>query len=157
VTWQTVRGARAGAAALLLLVGACASPLSIEGYLNDLSAITVQMTRDAFDALPPGAAPTHEQVGEVVEARRRALAAIEDLSPPEELELEHQVLLLTFADFIEAGSVFLDETSQMSPEDFREALSASTQVDLLADRVTNACDAMRLRAEGLGFVVSLAC
>jgi hypothetical protein len=141
----------------LVGLSACGSPVSVEDYLNDLSAITVQMTRDTFEALPPGAAPTHEQVVEVIDARRRALAALDDLDPPGELEPEHLVLIAAFEALVDAGDTFLAETASHSPEEFREALNASTGIDLLADRVTSACDAVRQRAETLGFIVSLAC
>lgn len=141
----------------LLVLSACGSPASVEDYLNDLSAITVQMTQDSFEALPPGAAPTHEQVVEVIDARRTALAAIEALSPPDELEPEHLALSAAFEDLVTAGDAFLAETAGLDPESFGEALLASSDIDALAQRVTSACDAVRRQAEGLGYVVSLAC
>ncbi|MEX1207915.1 MAG: hypothetical protein WEE36_04800 [Acidimicrobiia bacterium] len=142
---------------MLLVLSACGSPPSVEGYLNDLSGITVQMTRDSFEALPPGAAPTHEQVAEVVDARRTALAAIEALAPPDQLEPEHLVLIAAFEDLIAAGQSFLADTAGLGSESFGEALLASSEIDALANRVTSACDAVRRQAEGLGYVVSLAC
>jgi hypothetical protein len=129
----------------------------VERYLDDLAGITVQMTEDAFGALPPGAAPTHEQVAEVVEARRTALAAIEALAPPDELEPEHRVLVLAFASFVDAGAAFLEDTAGLDPQSFTERLEASIEIDALADRVSDACDAMRRRAQELEHPVSLAC
>lgn len=146
-----------GLVAPLLMIGSCGATVSVEDYLNDLSAVTVQMTRDAFEALPPGAAPTHEQVTAVIAARRKALDAIKSLAPPSDLEAEHLVLIAVFEDFVAAGESFLDETSTLPPDAFREALDSSSEIDLLADRVTSACDAVRLRAEVLGLIVSLAC
>ncbi|MEX0826952.1 MAG: hypothetical protein WD184_09420 [Acidimicrobiia bacterium] len=125
--------------------------------MNDLSGITVQMTRASFEALPPGAAPTHEQVVEVVDARRTALAAIAALAPPDELEPEHLVLIAALKELVAAGEAFLAETAGLTPESFSEALLASNGIDALAERVTSACDAVRRQAEGLGYIVSLAC
>jgi hypothetical protein len=139
------------------MLSACGSPASVEDYLDDLSATTVQMTRDTFEALPPGAAPTHEQVVEVVDARRRALAAIRDLAPPGDIEPEHLVVISALEDLVAAGDAFLAETATMTPDGFLEALNASVEIDVLADRVTSACDAVRVRAESLGYIVSLAC
>lgn len=141
----------------VFILSACGSPASVEDYLNDLSAITVQMTRDSFEALPPGAAPTHEQVAEVVDARRTALAAIEALAPPDELEPEHLVLIVAFEELVAAGDAFLADTAGLAPVSFGEALLASNDIDTLAERVTSACDAVRRQAAGLGYVVSLAC
>lgn len=139
------------------MIGSCGGEVSVEDYLEDLSAITVEMTRDAFEALPPGAAPTHEQVTEVIAARSNALDEIKSLAPPSDLEAEHLVLVAVFEDFVAAGESFLDETSALPPDAFRAALDSSSEIDVLADRVTSACDAMRLRAEVLGLIVSLAC
>jgi hypothetical protein len=151
------RASRIALGLTVFIVSACGSPGSVEDYLNDLSGITVQMTSDSFEALPPGAAPTHEQVAEVVDARRAALAAIEALAPPDELEPEHLVLIAAFEELVTAGDAFLAETAGLAPESFGEALLASSEIDALAERVTNACDAVRRQAEGLGYIVSLAC
>jgi hypothetical protein len=136
---------------------ACTSPSSSEQYLDDVARITEQMTNDSFAALPPGAAPTHQQVAEIVEARRAALVAIEGLEPPEELEPEHRVLIAALRAFVDAGTSFVEETAALGPDAFLDALEASTQIDRLADRVSASCDAIRLRAADLGHPVGLAC
>jgi hypothetical protein len=135
----------------------CAPPDRTAEYLDDLAEVTEQMTNDTFTALPPGAAPTHEQVAEVVDARRRALNAIERLEPPGVLKPEHQVLLLALAGLVDAGTAFLEETAALEPQTFLERLNASIEIDALADRVARACDAMRLRAQDLQYPVGLAC
>lgn len=139
------------------ILSACGSPATVEDYLDDLSGITEQMTREAFAALPPGASPTHEQVAEVVDARRRALASIERLSPPSALEPEHRVLIVAFGRFVDAGAAFLEDTAGLDPQAFAERLQASIEIDALADRVSDACDAVRRRAQELEHQVGLAC
>ena len=141
----------------LFVLNACGSATSVERYLDDLAGITEQMTRDAFAVLPPGASPTHEQVAEIVDARRRALVSIERLAPPDALEPEHRVLVLAFARFIDAGAAFLEDTAGLDPQSFAERLEASIEIDALADRVSDACDAMRRRAQELEHPVGLAC
>lgn len=143
--------------AVATIWAACASPSSSEQYLDDVARITVQMTDEAFAALPPGAAPTHQQVAEIVEARRTALVAIERLEPPDELEPEHRVLIAALRAFVDAGTSFVEETAALDSDAFLDALEASTEIDLLADRVSASCDAIRLRAEDLGHPVGLAC
>ena len=141
----------------MLLGAGCGPPDRAADYLDDLAEITEQMTHDAFTALPPGAAPTHEQVAEVVDARRRALSAIDRLDPPDALEPEHRVLVLTLAGLVDAGTAFLEETADLDPQSFLERLNASTEIDALASRVASACDAIRLRAQELQHPVGLAC
>jgi hypothetical protein len=149
-----------GVAALLSVVAlgaGCAPSDRTAEYLDDLAGITEQMTNDTFTALPPGAAPTHEQVAEVVDARRRALSAIERLDPPDALDPEHRVLVLALAGLVDAGTAFLEETAALDPQTFLERLNASIEIDALAKRVASACDAMRLRAQDLQHPVGLAC
>jgi len=129
----------------------------VASYLDDVAAIFERLTDDSSAAIPPGTTPTHQSVSEVVEARRDALVALERLEPPEEIAPEHGVLVTVFADFVDAATSFLDEAAALPPAAFLEALGASSDIDVLAARVADACDAMRGRARTLGHPVTLEC
>lgn len=129
----------------------------IADYIASTALITEQMTRDAFAALPPGAAPTRQQVTDVVEVRRTALAAISALQAPTEMTPEHQALTLAMGRFVEAGEEFLAETATLDPPGFLAALEASTDIDAIADEVGVACAAWERRAADLGTPVELGC
>ena len=129
----------------------------IAEYISSTAAITEQMTRDAFDALPPGAAPTREQVTEVVAVRRAALVAISELEAPGEMAPEHQALTLAMGRFVQAGEEFLAEAATLDPEGFLAALEASTHIDAIANEVGVACAAWEQRAADLGSAVELGC
>ncbi len=130
---------------------------SVAGYVADTAAITEQMTRDAFAALPPGAAPTRDQVESVVAVRRSALEAIAELNPPGEMAPEHQALVTALERFVTAAEAFLDDTTGLDAAGFLAALEASTQIDAIADDVSAACTAWETRAGDLGSPVELGC
>lgn len=142
--------------ALTMGLTACGSTDPIR-YLDDLERITQRLTDESAIALPPGSPPTHEGVAGVVVARRNALAALEELAPPKELDAEHRVLVTVLGDLVTAAEAFVEQTASLDPDEFLQALAASTDIDLLAGRVADACDAMRARARTLGHVVTLEC
>lgn len=144
-------------ALLALIVGACAGDDTLGGYVSDVAAVTEQMTRDSFAALPPGAAPTREQIAGVVLARRTALDAISELTPPDEIELEHLALTTAMRGFVTAGEGFVADTAGLDAAAFRTVLEASIAIDVLADTVSAACTAWERRAGGLGHPIELGC
>lgn len=146
----------AAAVALALTVSACGND-AVGGYIEAVAATTEQMTRDAFAALPPGAAPTRSQIELVVAARRTALDAISALDPPDEMRPEHLALTAAMDGFVAAGEGFLVETADLDPDAFLTALEASTDIDALADTVSVACTAWERRAADLGHAVELGC
>jgi len=141
----------------VLILAACTSTDPVASYVEDLQAIMERLTDESSAALPPGTTPTHDAVAGVVAARRAALAALETTEPPADLAPEHLALVVVFTDFVEAATEFLDETASLDPNEFREALAASTDIDTLAGRVSAACDAIRSRARTLGHSASLEC
>lgn len=141
---------------MIVAIGAC-SPPGVEGYVDDVATITEQMTRDAFAALPPGAAPTRPQIEAVTAARRRAVERIAALRVPSEMAAEHTVLVGALDQFVSAAEEFLDSTADLDPEAFLEAVREATDIDALADRVGAACSAWERRAEELVRPVELGC
>ncbi|HSM01474.1 MAG TPA: hypothetical protein VK960_03395 [Acidimicrobiia bacterium] len=147
-------------AAVLLLAGglmACSSTDRVAAYLDEVERITQRLTDESAIALPPGTTPTREGVAGVVAARRHALTDLASLDPPAEMAAEHLALVTVVGDLVTAAEAFLTETASLSRTEFLEALSASAQIDVLAARVAEACDVMRVRARTLGHVVSLEC
>ena len=149
------RGAALMVAILLAACGGGSDPIA--DYISSTAAITEQMTRDAFNALPPGAAPTREQVTAVVAVRRSALTAISALEAPGEMAPEHQALTSAMGRFVSAGEDFLADTATLDPEGFLAALEASTHIDAIANDVGVACTAWEQRAADLGSAVELGC
>jgi len=131
--------------------------VGVGGYVDTVATTTEQMTRAAFDALPPGAAPTHSQIAEVVATRRIALDTISALTPPPEMRPEHQSLVGAMQSFVVAGEAFIEANASLDPDAFLEALEASTDLDALADVVSLACTAWETRATDLGHAVELGC
>ena len=144
-------------ALLAATLAACSGDDAVGGYVTDVAAATTQMTRDSFAALPPGAAPTREQIAGVVAARRTALDAISRLSPPDEMQPEHLALTTAMGGFVTAGEGFLVETAGLDPAAFLSALEASTDLDSLAATVSAACTAWERRAGELGHPIELGC
>ena len=142
---------------MTLLAAACSGGDSLADYVSATAAITEQMTRDAFAALPPGAAPTHQQVTAVVAVRRHALEEITALTAPDEMEPEHLALIHTMGEFVAAGEAFVAETADLDANAFVTALEESTAIDALADLVNAACAAWESRAADLGQAVELGC
>lgn len=148
--------------AIAVLLAACGGvdtgdAVDVAGYVDTVAATTEQMTRAAFAALPPGAAPTRSQVAEVVAARRTALDAIAALTPPPEMLPEHQALVSAMESFVVAGESFVDSSAALDPDAFREALDASTDIDGLARVVSLSCSTWETRAADLGHAVELGC
>jgi hypothetical protein len=129
----------------------------VGGYVDTVATTTEQMTRAAFDALPPGAAPTRSQIAEVVAARRTALDTISVLTPPAEMRPEHQSLVRALRSLVIASEDFIEANAALDPDAFLEALEASTNIDALADTVSLACAAWEIRAADLGHAVELGC
>lgn len=150
---------RAIVAVAVLAAGlaSCSSTDPVTGYLNDVAEITRRLTDESATAIPPGSPPTREGVAGVVVARRNALTSLEALDPPDELYPEHQALITVMGDLVTAAEAFVDQTASLGPEEFLQALDASTDIDILAGRVADACDAVRGRARVLGHVVTLEC
>lgn len=144
------------AVALVVAVSACGED-GLGGYIDDVAATTEQMTREAFAALPPGAAPTREQIERVVAARRDALESIAALTPPEQLLPEHLALTTAMEEFVTASEAFLTSTIGLSPDAFLDALDASTGIDTLAAVVSDACGAWERQAKDLGHPIELGC
>ena len=142
-------------ATVLAACGGSGDPVA--EYVTATSAITEQMTRDAFAALPPGAAPTHDQITAVVTVRRRALDAISDLTPPADMAPEHLALITAMEEFVTASESFVAAVADLDAAAFLAALEASTDIDVLADVVSNACTAWESRAADLGQPVELGC
>lgn len=158
-----MRLARSTALAVVaVLLAACGGDATAEagevaGYVDTVAATTEEMTRAAFAALPPGAAPTHPQVAEVVAARRTALDAIAALTPPAEMLPEHQALVSAMESFVIAGESFIDSSAALDPDAFRVALEASTDIDALARVVSRSCSTWETRAADLGHAAELGC
>ena len=146
----------AAAALLTITMSACGGD-AVAGYVDRVAATTEQMTRDAFVALPPGAAPTRPQVQLVVAARRTALDTISGLTPPAEMEPEHRVLTGAMEAFVTSSEAFIETSAELDPDAFLSALEASTALDALADRVSVACTTWEHRAADLGHPVELGC
>ncbi len=152
--------ARLLAAAIAVLVTATAcgdDSTGVSGYVAATAAITEQMTRDAFANLPPGAAPTRDQVAAVVAVRRTAFEAVGALDPPAEMAPEHQALLVALGRFVTAGEEFLADSAGLDAPEFLAALEATTHIDAIADDVSVACTAWETRAADLGTPVELGC
>lgn len=151
----------AAVAALAVLLAACggsgAGDDGVAGYIDTVAATTEHMTRAAFAALPPGAAPTQSQVAAVMTARRTALDTISALTPPSEMRPEHQALVGAMESFVVAGEAFIEANGSLDPDAFLEALEASTDIDALADVVSLSCTAWETRAADLGHTVELGC
>lgn len=155
----------AALAAVAIVLGACGGSAGADGaveesvrdYIDTVAATTEQMTRDAFAALPPGAAPTHVQIAEVVAARRTALDTIAALTPPLAMRPEHQSLVNAMESFVLAGEAFIATSAALDADAFLEALEASTDIDALADVVSLSCSAWEARAADLGHPVELGC
>lgn len=150
---------RAIAAVVVVTAGlaGCTSTDPVASYLDDVEEVTRRLTDESAIAIPPGSPPTYEGVAGVVAARRRALTSLEALDPPDELDAEHRALVTVLGDHVTAAEGFIDQTASLGPEAFRQALDASTDLDILAGRVADACDAMRRRARTLGHAVTLEC
>ncbi|HLE39814.1 MAG TPA: hypothetical protein VJA44_09230 [Acidimicrobiia bacterium] len=144
-------------ALLAVTLAACSGDDAVGRYVTEIAAATAQMTRDSFAALPPGAAPTREQIEGVVAARQTALDAIARLSAPDEMRPEHLALTTTMAGFVAATEGFLAETAGLDPGEFLAALEASSELDALADTVSAACTAWERRAGELGHATELGC
>ncbi len=141
--------------ALLAACGGGGDPVA--EYVAATAAITEQMTRDSFAALPPGAAATREQITTVVAIRRQALQAITELQPPPEMVPEHLALTTALSDFVTAAEEFVVSVAGLNAEEFLAALEASTDIDALADTVSAACTAWEVRAADLDQPVELRC
>ncbi|HAX81974.1 MAG TPA: hypothetical protein DCY40_05365 [Actinobacteria bacterium] len=153
---RAVRLAAAGLlAAVVAACGGTGEPVA--DYVTATAAITEQMTRDAFAALPPGAAPTYDQISAVVAARREALDAIGALAPPEEMAPEHLALVTAMGEFVTATETFVASAADLDTAAFLTALEASTDLDVLADVVSGACTTWESRAADLGQPVELGC
>jgi len=144
-------------AVLVVTLVTCGGTDPVDGYLTELELVTQRLTDESASALPSGSPPTHEGVAGVVQAQRNALTAIEGLEPPDELVAEHLALMTVLGDFVAATEKFVAETASLEPDDFLRSLEASTDIDVLAGRVAEACDAMRVRARVLGHVADLEC
>ncbi|MEK7252867.1 MAG: hypothetical protein AAB198_06450 [Actinomycetota bacterium] len=142
---------------IVLSLAACSSGDPLGVYISDVAAVTEQMTRDSFAALPPGAAPTRDQVAAVVAARRTAFDAISSLAPPEEMAPEHLALTTAIQRFVIASETFVIETAELDAIAFSAALEASTDIDVLADVVGAACTAWERRAGELDHATELGC
>jgi hypothetical protein len=154
------RSGRTAAALGLLavvLAGCGGGDDPVADYVAATAAITEQMTRDAFAALPPGAAPTRDQVSMVVTVRRNALDAIAALTPPAEMAPEHLALVTAMQGFVTATETFMAGVAGLDADGFLAALESSTDLDALADQVSSACTAWEGRAADLGEAVELGC
>lgn len=148
----------AAAITLSITVTACGDATdAVATYVAATATITEQMTRDAFAALPPGAAPTRDQVAAVVAVRRTAYEAVGALTPPGEIAPEHQALLGAMGRFVTAGEEFLAASAGLDAAGFLEALEATTHIDAIADDVSAACTSWETRAADLGTPVELGC
>ncbi len=151
-----MRPAIAVATLIVVVAGGCGSS-AVGDYVDAVAATTEQMTRDAFAALPPGAAPTRSQIEVVVGVRRTALDAISDLTPPAAMEPEHLALTIAMNSFVVASEGFVATSAGLDPDAFLAALEASTDIDALADAVSVACTAWERRAADLDHAVELGC
>ncbi len=143
---------------MLVTATACGDDADgVARYVAATAAITEQMTRDVFATLPPGAAPTRDQVAAVVAVRRAAFESVGALDPPEEMAPEHQALLTAMGRFVTAGEEFLAGSAGLDAAGFLAALEATTHIDAIADDVSAACTAWETRAANLGNPVELGC
>lgn len=154
---MTGRARLLSAALIMVSLAACSSSDPLGAYTSDVAEITEQMLRDTFGSLPPGAAPTYEQIVGVVAARRTAFDAISALTPPEEMAPEHLALTTAMEGFVTASEAFVGETANLNAVEFDAVLEASTDIDALADVVGAACTAWERRAGELEHAVELGC
>ena len=143
--------------ALTMVLFACGGADPLAAYVDEVVAITRQMTQETLTALPPGAAPTRPQVEAVTAARRRAAEAISALAVPQEMSPEHIILERRLIEFVDASESFLAATADLDANGFLEALLGSTGLDTVAGAAAAACAVWERRAADLGTAVMLTC
>lgn len=136
-------------------LSSCSNP--IEHYLDQVGDITSQMRRESIVAMPEPGNPTPGGVTGVIAARQSAVEALQNIVPPPDMLLEHTALVFTLSELVAASEAVLDASTGSSTDEFATTMRAATDLDLLAERVTAACNALATRAAELGHTGDVRC
>lgn len=146
------------AAILLALVGgACSTTDAVGDYLDEVAEITLTMRNESLTAVSDEQSVTRAGIAAVIEARRRASAALRTLVPPADIAPEHSALVRVLTELTTAGEAFLAATADLDAAEFERAVLAAIDLDEIVARVGVACDAVERRALDLDATVDLAC
>jgi len=150
-----LRGLAAAVLVGVATLTSCSNP--IDHYLDQVGDITSQMRRESIVAMPEPGNPTPDGVAGVIAARRSAVDALQNIVPPPDMLLEHTALAFSLSELVSASEAVLDANSGSNTGEFAAAMQAATELDLLAERVTAACNALAARATELGHTGDVRC
>ncbi len=125
--------------------------------MDSIGEITLTMRNETVAAIAGGEQISRAGIAEVVEARQRGLAAIQEVDPPPDFSPEHAVLLRVLAELATASEMFMASTTHLNPSQFEQAVLAAFELDKIVARVGTACIAVERRAENLVTAVDLSC
>jgi hypothetical protein len=115
------------------------------------------MRIDSIAVTPRAGAITLEGVIGVVSARRAAAAALSAVTPPPEVVPEHTALVTVLSQLVAASDAFLADVADLDETEFGQAVNAATDLQALAERVANACNALDRRAADLQVDAAIRC